>query len=396
MDDVQVAVVGADPAGLLIALGLARAGIEVLVLDTGRDDIASANCAHDWSVLPGLDRLGILDDALRSGFADPRWCLFVLRTGERIDFDLGAALRGVTPFPFTLHLEHSRLCGILEHHLAREATASVERDVRVTGLVQDATGVDLGIGTADGARRVRARWVVGADGTSSTVRRLLGLGFPGYTWPERSVVALVEADFAALGYASTTLQVDDRHGAVVQKVNDRRWRYTFAEPLTRHEEGSGVRIPRVLSAVLGEAPFRIVDWHAARMHERSAERYRLGRVLLAGDAAHVTNRMIGHSPTSAFFDAFRLIEALTAVLAERAPESVLDAYAEDRRRMFHQHVSPIGAARKHLVSQISDAERLETELESYRRASVDTDELRDVLLLNSELEDRELVPPSAR
>lgn len=387
--DIQVVVVGADPAGLVTALGLARAGIDVLVLDTGRDGIASAHCAHDWSVLPGLDRLGVLDDALRAGFADPRWCLRVLRTGERIDFDLGV-LEGLTPFPFTLHLEHAALCGILERHLENEPSARIERNARLAGFIQDDDGVEL---TLDSGR-VRADWVVGADGTSSAVRRLVGLGFPGYTWHERSVVALVEADFAALGYAGTTLQVDDRYGAVVQKVDERRWRYTFAEPLTLPEEDVAGRIPGVLGAVLGEAPCTIVEWHAARMHQRSAERYRAGRVLLAGDAAHVTNRMIGHSPITAFFDAFRLTEALSAVARGQAGDAVLDSYAENRRRVFLDHASPISAGRKHFISQISDSERLETELEFYRQASVDADELRDLLLFNRELEGRSPLTPA--
>ncbi|MET8427896.1 FAD-dependent monooxygenase [Nocardia sp. NPDC004860] len=395
MSEADVVVVGADPTGLVTALGLARAGFRVLVADTGRDGIASAYCAHDWSVLPGLDRLGVLDDALRAGFASTRWCLRVLRSGERIDLDL-RVLDGITPFPLTLHLEQAALCRILEQHLAIESTARIERDVRLVGLAQDDAGVDVILDGGGAPGRIRADWVVGADGIHSAVRRHIGLGFPGYTWPERSVVALIDGDLAELGYAGTTFQVDDRYGAVVQRVDDRRWRYTFAEPLTLPVDRVAERIPEALRAVGDEAEYAVLEWHSARMHQRSAERYRVGRVLLAGEAAHVTNRMVGHSPISAFFDAFRLTEALSAVLGGHADDTVLDVYAADRRRIFHDHAAPLSASRKHLISQISDHDRLETELEYYRRASADPGALRDLLLFNRELEGRSPLDSAGR
>lgn len=245
MTDVRVAGVGAGATGLLTALGLARAGIDVLVADTGHDSLASTGCAHDWSVLPGLHRMGVLDDALRTGFTSSRWCLHVLRTGERVDLDLGA-FAPLTRFPFTVHLDYAALCRLLTRHLTGHRNVDTVGTVRLAGLAQDGDGVDLVLDETATTHRVRAHWVVGADGTHSAVRRRVGLGFPGSIWPERGVSALVEADFAALGYAATTLQLDPRYGAVVQRVGDRRWRYTFAEPSALPEDAVAERIPDIL------------------------------------------------------------------------------------------------------------------------------------------------------
>ena len=394
MKHTQVVVVGADPVGLVTALGLAEAGLDVVVVDSGREATACAPCVHDWSVLPWLDRLGVLGDAIRAGFTDPSWCLRVLRTGEHIDLDIGV-LEGLTPYPFNLHIEDAALCQVLERHITRHRTTHIERNARVADLAQDDSGVELVLDTAQGVHRVRAGWVVGADGTSSVVRRALGLGFPGYTWHERSVMALVDADFAGMGYAATTLQVHDRYGAMVQQVDDRRWRYTFDESLTLPADSTDSRIPGVLRGVLGDVPFDVIEWDSARMHQRSADRYRAGRALLVGDSAHVTNRMIGHSPITAFFDAYRLIEALSAVVTGRADDGVLDAYSEGRRRVFLDHALPVSAGRKHLISQISDQQRLETELEYFRQASADPDALRELLLFNRELEGDSPLPRGA-
>ncbi|WP_181068531.1 FAD-dependent monooxygenase [Nocardia nova] len=93
----------------------------------------------------------------------------------------------------------------------------------------------------------------------------------------------------------------------------------------------------------------VLEWHWARMHQRSASAYRAGRVLLAGEAAHVTSRMTGQSPITAFFDAYHLADALSGVLAGHADEIVLDDYARERKRAFDDYAAPMSAGRHHLI-----------------------------------------------
>jgi 3-(3-hydroxy-phenyl)propionate hydroxylase/6-hydroxy-3-succinoylpyridine 3-monooxygenase len=339
---------------------------------------------HDWSVLPGLERLGVLEDAIGSGLIESTWGIDVLGTAERIDLDL-QVLENVTRFPFNLHIKPTVLCALLRDRLAQHPTAQIEQGSQVRSLTQDSACAMLVLDGPDGRRQLRADWVVGADGTRSVVRRALGVGFPGFTWEERCVVSLIDANLDEQGYAPFTFQVDDRYGAVLQKVAPRTWIHIHAEPLTLPTEAISDRLPDVVRAAVRDTPIRLLDWRAERMHQRSADRYRVGRVLLAGEAAHVANRMIGHSPIASFFDAYRLIEALTAVVHREIDDSVLDAYATDRRRVFVDHASPVSASRKLLVGTIGDQQRLEAELEHFRRAAADPDELREMLLFNLEL-----------
>lgn len=106
--------------------------------------------------------------------------------------------------------------------------------------------------------------------------------------------------------------------------------------------------------------------------------------------------MIGHSPITSSFDAYRISEALVAVVRDGSDDSVLDAYAADRRRVFLDHASPISSSRKLLVSRFGDQQRLDTELDQYRRAAADPDYLREMLLFNNELAGESPVALAAR
>ena len=95
--------------------------------------------------------------------------------------------------------------------------------------------------------------------------------------------------------------------------------------------------------------------------------------------------MIGHSPIAGFFDAYRITEALTAVVHTGTDDAVLDAYAAGRRQVFLDHASPVSSSRKLLVGKIGDRDRVDIELEHYRRAAADPEQLRELLLFNNEL-----------
>lgn len=378
----EVAVVGASLAGLTTALGLARAGVGVTLVDTVAPPRLTWTAVHHWAVLPLLDQLGVLDRALLEGEATACWGWRVLGTGERLAFDvreLGPEVR----LPFNLRLEPAALRAILRDALLTCPMAEVVTDARIADLRQHPDGVEVFLDDPAGARSIRslhARWVVGADGPASEVRRRAGLAFEGMTWTERCVVALVQHDFAARDYDDTTFQIDGRWGAVVERAGHQRWRYLFQESLSHSEGETGHRIDEVLRAVTGEQP-EVLDWTASRMHQRSATSYRNGRLLLVGDAAHLTHPMTGHTSLSGWFDAASLVSAL---LEERTGGAqagdVLTRWAQWRRRHFLDDAAPASLGRRNLVAQIRDARRLEIELDVVRRATVDPARRREALL----------------
>lgn len=382
MSHTAVAVVGASTAGLVTALGLARQGVEVSVLDTTPPPRLSWSAVHHWSVLPLLEQLGVLDEALVEGEATARWGLRVLATGERLEYDV-RELGPDVKLPFNLRLEPAALRAILRAALRASPFAEVVEDVRVVGLGQDDTGAELTVHRAGAERRLRAHWVVGADGATSVVRRLAGLGFEGTTWTERCVIALVRHDFAALDYPDTTFQVDGSLGAVVERVGDGRWRYLLQESLSRDVDALDERLSAVLRAVTGSEP-EVLDVAMSRMHQRSATSYRSGRVLLVGDAAHVTHPLSGYTPLTGWSDAVTLAPALTSELRTGGrsahTDEVLTRWAKRRRRHFLDDAAPASLGRRNLVAQIRDPRRLEVELAAFRRAVTDPSYRRQVLL----------------
>ena len=391
MSDDSVIVVGAGPVGLLTALGLAQSGVAVTVLECEPAIVNSPRAiVYHWSVLEGLDRLGILGDVKRIGLVKQDYMYRIFATGETIAWSL-APLARYTDYAYNVHLGQNKLAEIALEHLRRLPGTSVAWNTRVTGLAQDAAGVTVQAITPEGQREFRAGWLVGADGARSAVRQALGLDFPGTTWPERFVATNVHYDFEQMGLARATLQIDARYGAIIVKIDESGlWRCTYCEDASLPEPSVSERIPAYFAAVLppGTA-YQLEQYSPYRMHQRAAERFHLGRVMLAGDAAHVTNPTGGLGLTSGMFDCFVLYEALAAVIRRDAGAEVLERYSQERRRVFWEIASPQACENKRLIYHSSDPLRLEQDLKALRRYASDQD-----FLIERSLFTRRLQTPS--
>ncbi|MCO1660602.1 FAD-dependent monooxygenase [Pseudonocardia humida] len=320
----DVVVIGAGPVGLWLAAELRVAGAAVTVLEerTERDPHSKALTVHPRTI-EVLDSRGAADVLLREGMRVPSGHFAVL--DSRLDF---AALD--TPYPFTLALLQGRTEELLEEH-ARDLGADVRRGVRVTDLEvgEDAVVVR----TADGGSRAAAR-VVGCDGVRSTVRAAAGIGFPG---TEQTCVGwladvrLAERPdppvFSSWGAGGQLLGVplpDGHHRLVGIAPDDVR--------RDRPDELTLDEVRAKTTAVAGR------DWGAhspawlSRFGNaaRQAERYRAGRVLLAGDAAHQHMPAGGVGMNVGIQDAMNLGWKLGAVVGGTAPEELLDTYHAER------------------------------------------------------------------
>ncbi|HTC54526.1 MAG TPA: FAD-dependent monooxygenase [Steroidobacteraceae bacterium] len=370
----DVIIVGGGPTGFICALGLAQAGVQVTVIEAEPRIVDSPRAAvYHWSVVEGLERLGIREEVERTGITKQDYTYLVHKTRERIDFSL-EVLNGRTPYPYNIHLGQHRLAGIALQRLQRHPQATVRFNTRLRQLVQNDEGVTLQVMTPDGAQEMRARWVIGADGAGSTVRRQLALEFEGMTWPERFVATNLYFDFEQYHYARATFLIDDTYGAVIAKLdNQGLWRCTYMEDASLPEESVRERLPRVYDAILPGAHYSVERLTPYRMHQRSAPRYRLGRVVLVGDAAHVTNPTGGLGLTSGLFDCFALYPALTSVLSGADP-AILDRYSDSRRDIFLNRISPQSTANKRLIYHANGGGRhLDEALVGLRRLGTDPD-----------------------
>jgi 2-polyprenyl-6-methoxyphenol hydroxylase-like FAD-dependent oxidoreductase len=385
----DVIIVGGGPVGFITALGLAQAGVRVRVIEAEPQIINSPRAAvYFWSVLDGLERLGILEDTEAAGVRKQDYTYLVKRTDERVVYSL-KILQGRTPHPYNLHLGQHRLADIAMRRLKTFSNATIRFGTRLQGLRQDAEGVTLSVMTERETAELRARWVIGADGAASTVRRLLGLSFDGMTWAERFVATNVYYDFERNGYSRSTFVIDDRFGAVIAILNnDGLWRCTYMEDATLPEETFLERLPGAYESILpGQGSYELERASPYRMHQRSAQQYRVGRVVLAGDAAHVTNPTGGLGLTSGLFDSYALYPALAAVILDDAADEVLDRYAAARRDAFINQVSPQATANKQLIYHANGGgQSLEQALAGLRRLAVDPEFLYQRLMFTKSLE----------
>jgi 3-(3-hydroxy-phenyl)propionate hydroxylase/6-hydroxy-3-succinoylpyridine 3-monooxygenase len=390
----DVVIVGGGPVGFITALGLAQAGVRVMVVESEPQISDSPRAAvYFWSVLEGFARLGILAEAEAAGVCKQDYTYLVRHTGERIEYSM-EVLAAVAPHPYNLHLSQDRLARIALGRLRSLANATVRFGTRLEQLRQDGEGVTLSVATADATEELRTRWVIGADGAGSTVRRLLGLPFEGTTWPERFVATNVYCDFERHGYARATFVIDERFGAVIAILSrEGLWRCTYMEDAALPEETFLERLPQVYRTLMPrKGSYQLVRASPYRMHQRSAPTYRVGRVILAGDAAHVTNPTGGLGLTCGLLDSYALYPALAAVILAGAGDEVLDRYSAARRDIFINRASPQAVANKRLIFHANGGgTALEEALAGLRRLATDPEFRRQRLMFTRSLETAPLV-----
>jgi len=391
----RVIVIGAGPVGLCLSLALAQAGAEVCLIemlgaDNFLEQVSRAGTNHP-ATLELFERIGLYEKLEPRGIIAPLFHYWDRREHQLIAAFDHAHLKEDTRFPYVLQCERIK---VVEEAL-KLAKAHSNIDVRLsttfTGFTQTGESVTASVTNPVGEREsVSGAYLVSAEGARSIVRRELGIEFEGFTYPDRTLNFEVAYDFRKHSYTERNYisDPDEWSNLFHWRGPPDRWRIHFpVEPeaketaLTR-AEALQARLQRFLPT---GKPFDIVASNLYVVHQRVAQKFRIGRAILAGDSAHVNSPIGAVGMNSGIHDAFNLAEKLTRILRRESGEDVLDRYERQRRHVALQHTQAQTIRNKRLLAEKDPAirERNHAEL---RRTAEDPKLARAFLLRSSLIE----------
>jgi len=391
--DASVLIVGGGPAGMAAALFLLEHNVDVIVLEQGQQPHADPRAAtYHPPTLEMLAPSGVTAELHARGLIARHWQLRDRSAGVIAEFDL-AVLADETPYPYRLQCEQHKLVAMLARRIAANPTARIIHGATVTGVEQDASGVSVRFRSGDSEQQLRAAWVIGADGGRSIVRKSQAIEFAGFTWPERFLVITTTFDFATLGYALSSYTMDPNEWTATFKIpgddSGALWRCVFP---TRPEQSDSELLDFAAAAnrLAALAPQtrngKVVHTNLYSVHQRVAQTYHRGRVLLVGDAAHVNNPLGGMGLNFGVHDAHDLAPRLAAILQNGAQaEDLLGGYDRRRRTVAENYLQSQTIANKRLLEENDPLIRNERQRE-LRAIAADAQQTHRYLLRTSMIE----------
>jgi 3-(3-hydroxy-phenyl)propionate hydroxylase len=373
-----VIVIGAGPVGLCLALALAQQDVSVVLIESMSDDnfldqVPRAGSNHP-TTLEFFDRIGLYAKMEPRGLIAPKFQFWDRQDAALIaEFD-HALLKDDTRFPYVLQCERIK---IIEEAL-KMAKAHPRIEVRMAtefvSFEQNGGGVAAQVKNAGGeAETIRGSYLVSCEGARSIVRRMLDVEFEGFTYPERTINIEVAYDFRQHGYTERNYISDpDEYSNLFHwKGPPDRWRIHF--PTAIEDDENELKRPEALQARLKrflgiDRDFEICGCNLYTVHQRVAKKFRQGRVLLAGDSAHVNSPIGGMGLNSGVHDAFNLADKLTRVLTGKTDEAELDRYERQRRHVAVKHTQAQTIRNKRLLEERDPAVRKRNHDELRRQA----------------------------
>jgi 3-(3-hydroxy-phenyl)propionate hydroxylase len=366
----RILIAGGGPVGVVTALALGQRGFPVTVLEADAEVNTAPRAATTHpATLELLAGLGLVEEVVRQGLTARTFQFRDRPSGALIaEFD-HERLRRDTPYPFVVQCEQHKLARLAIARLGAMPEAQVHFSARVAEVDARAGRVEVSVETGGRRKKLRGAFLVGADGGRSTVRKAAGIRFEGYTFPERFIVLTTRFDFEAeRGYCYRNYFSDPDEWANLFKVagDDGKglWRVVFP---TRSEEsdaealGDGGVQQRLQRFFPKPAPYDVVHRNLYKAHQRVAATFRKGRVLLAGDAAHVNNPIGGLGLNCGIHDGVELAARL-ASFCGGGGEDELDLYDRRRRPLNIEFVQ---------AQTINNKKRLEEKDPAVRAANFD-------------------------
>lgn len=386
-----ILIVGAGPVGLSLALSLARVGIhaEVFEADEELNTQIRASTFHP-KTLELFETWGVVDDVIQYGYKVDQLQYWERATRKVIaDFDYQVIAKD-TKYPYRLQCPQHIATRVLKPSVERTEFGKVHMGHKLIDFVDCGTHVKARFETKNGIVEKEGSYLCGADGTHSTVRKQLNIGFQGKTYEDRFL--LIGSDLNTNDLLPNAAQVcyvfDPQEWVIILNLPDIvrvvfRMQNDEDETIAMQEENLRKRISNFFGEV---PPFEIKTTQLYRVHQRVADTFRVGRVVLVGDSAHNNNPSGGMGMNSGIHDAANLTEKLVRIRNGEA-DDVLDEYSNERRKYAIESVQLYSDQQYKNMAMTSDDERVKRN-ESLAEIAKDTKKAREYLLKASMLEER--------
>ena len=333
----KAVVVGGGPVGLATALDLGKRGIPVVLLDDHEGaGLGSRALCFAKRTLEICDRLGAAAPMLAKGV---QWNLGKVFHDDRLLYEFNLLPEGGHAFPAFINLQQPWFEKFLHDAIvaaqAQGAPIELRGKNRVDAVIPAEDHVTVEVMTPDGPYRLEADWLIACDGARSPLRTMMGLGFDGRVFEDNFLIADVKmkADFPTERWFWFEPHFKSGDSALLHKQPDDIWRIDFqlGWNIDRAKEMEPARIRARVDAMLGPDVEYELDWSSIYTFQcRRMEKFRHGRVLFAGDAAHQVSPFGARGANSGIQDVDNLAWKLALVLDGTAPESLLDSYDAER------------------------------------------------------------------
>tara|TARA_B000000437_G_scaffold58390_1_gene41975 strand:- start:5392 stop:6588 length:1197 start_codon:yes stop_codon:yes gene_type:complete len=358
MNSAKVIIIGAGPVGTFVAYCLAEYGIETILLEseTSCETDMRASTFHP-STLKYLDNLNLANELIDKGLKAPIFQYRIRATDEILEFNL-EELSDVLDFPFRLQCEQYKFARMLADKLDNHKYSSVMFNRELISFSDAGNKVKLKVDHKGIGEDYECDYLIGADGANSIVRRNLGIEFGGFTYKEKfftlSTEKPLENYFTDLSYVN---YVSDPDEWFVMLKAPSAWRILVPvdekldDDLIRSDDYVRNIFKRALNS---DDQIETIHRTIYRVHQRVVDTMRSGRVILAGDSAHLNNPLGGFGMNGGLHDAWNLAKQLDEIINHNKNEELLDLYDRQRRTVMNEFIQKQTIRNKKMIEETGD------------------------------------------
>ena len=344
----RVLISGAGPVGLTAALALLNKDIPVTLIDSYKDVPTDprASTFHP-PTMELLEKINVTKEMLEKGLIVNKWQYRDRKKGIVAEFDL-EILSDITKYPFRLHFEQHKYAQMLLNKVSNFKICRVIKNSTVLKTYQGSNGVSIEYNDNDSTlKKINGKFLIGCDGGKSIVRQNLGVSFNGLTFEERFLVLTTSFNFKPYGFSGTCYISDPDEWCSIFNVPANgppgHWRLVFPESSnrTKSEIFNDLECQKKIQDFFPHPESKLYDIlhkNIYNVHQRIAGKFRVGRIFLCGDAAHINNPLGGMGLNFGIHDAMNIAEKIYLVWTKKENEDIFDRYDRQRRTVAEEYL----------------------------------------------------------